>query len=104
MASPPPSSDDRRAASGSPISDELRGITSRGLDNRGLGNRGMGRGLGYTLTSGPHRGIVADPRLTARCRQHTFERVPSTYGAFEDQVAKWIATCVQSRTNDAHRE
>ena len=42
--------------------------------------------------------------LVARCREFVLKAVPSSYRDFENLIEQLVATCVYSRTNEAHRE
>ena len=44
------------------------------------------------------------PRFTERCQALAIARVPDRYADFERRVMNWMATCVTSRSADAHRE
>ncbi|MDH5640208.1 MAG: hypothetical protein OEY28_02855 [Nitrospira sp.] len=55
-------------------------------------------------TTAISRGLAPDPRLVRRCREYQMKRVPASYAEFEMEILRWIATCVTSRTTDAHRE
>lgn len=44
------------------------------------------------------------PRFTARCQSLSMARVSTIYADFERMVTAWMATCVTSRSGDAHRE
>ncbi len=61
-------------------------------------------GIARRLAGPAYRGIQPDPTLQSRCRLRRFERVPSTYAAFEAEVMAWIATCEKSRSDNSHRE
>ena len=44
------------------------------------------------------------PPPSQRCRVFEVAQVPAAYADFERRITAWMATCVTSRTGDAHRE
>ncbi len=64
----------------------------------------LDRGTANRIAGAAHRGIERDPAQDPRCRLLTMRKVPDSYSAFEADIMAWMATCVQSRTRDSHRE
>jgi hypothetical protein len=76
------------------INDEQRGISAR---QRGVPTK-------RPMFNAVDRGLAPNPQLVKRCREYRMRRVPATYERFEDEIVRWIATCVTSRSFATHRE